>query len=1702
MDELDELELMLNNSPDSSKQQNEELENQMNHYDGLMQELEKQETYDADELFQSDTINNNDYLPDDFAHGFSEVEDTNDLQAELQPWSHKAGAFVGRTAGKAVIEFTKGLGYLGGIPGAVATGEIENMTNNFFIDLLDSADEQLKESLPVYVKNAVKEGNLGTKLMSMDFWANEGADGLGFLISSIGMGGVLSKLGQLAKLSNTVNLALTSGVQTIVEAAAETSGMSTQLDQYWEERRQPDGTYLDGNNNPISAEQVKQKKAEALHSTFIQNSILLAGPNLVMANNLFGKPNPIKNMLGISENSLSTIPKQTVTSLDEMIANLDKVNPWKEGLKGGGLEMLKVGSSEAFQELTQFAIEDYNSQLAKNLTNDDIISGLWNSYSKGISETDGQAAMALGFIFGAGASTIGSYKKYKADAKKQKGLSALLSTANDSYKTTLKSLYKVNEEGNYEIDNEKVADIIDSNIKDLTLDDRYKKARAMGEKDSARYALGHIVMRTLQPFLEQEEGMTMFDQLVEENSETYESDYADLGFKSVKEMKSYIESVAKTAQTEHQKFQEKGYHKFGINKKILYRGKENAQLIDEVYGRFLSSMNNLNQSLVFSRNRLLEEKTKVEQQLTEEQSKLIFPDLNPESETYEQDKTKALNDNKIISSLRSNLTQINQALNKINQDYEKLYDKDEHEKAFNQLYLSRHKMQEAAQEDLAEREQVEESVNNFYDNLKTKGYSLTADEGGNELPKGVVSLLDNQGNVYLVGKGKLNGKSDKYIIRNVNTNEVQEFTAQLMKDKFPTIDNILSKEQFKDWQKSRKVINKYEKAVKAINEFIGPVSGGRMEQIINQRKKIFEQQESLDFYNEYLKGLKQEAPSRIRSLEDITNEIAIVEEEISKLESSISELNERLELLEESLELIQDIELEYLEGISNFNPEAVDKPMTNMLNQLQEQFENDEISESIDLIENSIKLSNEILDDLYEQQSFLNDLLNDLYYTLTNNVHLNKLVSELSDEQIKMLEDALDVTSEEIRSMDVFDNSGKRIQALKILKANKGDLWHSYNLIKSELNTVVKDINRFNKAIDNLNKNKKIRKQYDQLSKDIVSLNAIFRNIKLQEKVENFTKHYGQGSLPTQSDLSHANDYKSKASPYSSTTSVYKFENGDVVLDDNDNKVKSNNWKQAVRWSKSMMDVDLNNIGDYHLEFVNNAGLEKLGITPLSQNEDDLYVILNKNGEAVIVDGEIAFTGIAFPSTYFDNNQNRINLSKNPDYLNAKVIQNKVDNGKLDKFEYVKDGVNYNTLQELESHLKNEMKNEYSDWRSGILSKLKSGNRLYTPITHVSKGHPIISTKKNKVKEVFGKIDKIIIPGSSTYRTNTTSFDVAPGMVHVQDEKGHVKRVLNRRIDSLPDSEQKKMLDTILKFIALSAFTENSVTEEFNWNNSKSRIKLLGNNKSPGILDYYINWGDSNKNWAINIGRNKKTGVLQVRITNGVNDASGKPVATFIDIDTLFDGKISPENIRKSDDPVLKPLTDFLKTKYLNVSRQSINKELKYGFWLPTDWKIVNKQPVIIGEKKKWKTYNDYVLDKIVYTNVEKYNKSIDEIPNFVNQYAVFDKDDISDNKLVTASVEPVVPKETLTSSRENNPDTNFNADVIAEAFEAARQTETTSVFGDDGTLDTAFANMIADKQEKKEDETHCASPKKKGNVAPPKAPPGIKINKFKGEIL
>jgi len=331
----------------------------------------------------------------------------------------------------------------------------DTFVNNSWIKAINNANEEINnELLPVYVKKAVSEGNLWDNISSIDFWATDGADGIGYIASMMVPGAVLKGLGagkylsQLRGLKGVVSAqkadVITATVaNTLFEAGAEAGNAMENF------QKDMDTKLANGEISPEQYEEMKLQKARLGRDIFLSNAVILAGPNALQANMLWGK--------GINK----TMSK-LVDGGDGALAKTVVEPKLYQKVLNRGKDVLKATASEGFlEEAGQMTVENMFTNSAKkgkltnNPFNDFNISELGDSYLDTISSTEGQKAMFLGAFLGGG---MQAYSGAKTDIADRKSTQSLLDAGNNAidafYKTMQKDVY--NEDG--KINSEKVLD--------------------------------------------------------------------------------------------------------------------------------------------------------------------------------------------------------------------------------------------------------------------------------------------------------------------------------------------------------------------------------------------------------------------------------------------------------------------------------------------------------------------------------------------------------------------------------------------------------------------------------------------------------------------------------------------------------------------------------------------------------------------------------------------------------------------------------------------------------------------------------------------------------------------------------------------------------------------------------------------------------------------------------------------------------------------------------------------------------------------------------------------------------------------------------------------------------------------------------------------------------------------------------------------
>lgn len=398
---------------------------------------------------------------------FEALAHVNETRAQKEPWIAKFSAGIGRVGSKTLTEIAKMPGVvIGGVVGAAgqivdaATGKdntdfMKVAFDNPWVRTLNEINETVNtEVLPVYVSKAVSEGSLWDNITSIDFWATEGADGLGYIVSMLVPGALINKFGlgsklfginKLAKMVDktddavkamgglnitpkSIDLLTGTIANTIFEAGAEAQGAMKGYEDSLKQQLQM------GDITQAEFDQKIGKASEIGRNVFFANAIILVGPNAVMSKMLWGKPR--NKSIGNLFNKAKKFAQEDAPT------KLRTVKLW-------GDDFAKAAGREAFwEEGLQSTTEQY---FTKNEDSGlgDFIGDLPNAYADMISETDGQKAILLGAAFGGGMQMYSGNKERKYEREsRNKLINAANTVLDDMFNVFSTDTYVTDEEGN------------------------------------------------------------------------------------------------------------------------------------------------------------------------------------------------------------------------------------------------------------------------------------------------------------------------------------------------------------------------------------------------------------------------------------------------------------------------------------------------------------------------------------------------------------------------------------------------------------------------------------------------------------------------------------------------------------------------------------------------------------------------------------------------------------------------------------------------------------------------------------------------------------------------------------------------------------------------------------------------------------------------------------------------------------------------------------------------------------------------------------------------------------------------------------------------------------------------------------------------------------------------------------------------------
>jgi len=385
----------------------------------------------------------------------------NEIKANRQSWGVKASTGIARAIVKAGAEVLKMPGVIGGAIAAPFAEEgqgWDTFVNNKWINTIDEYNEKINEDfLPVYVKKAIKDGDLMDNLTSIDFWATEGADGVGFIASMFVPGALMksfnigSKITEIASMSKKVsqfqkmlgitpaaidNFAITTA-NTIFESASEAGSAMKSFEQDLNRKLNSGEIGEEEYNNLL------KQKGELGRDMFLTNLAILAGPNMINT----------KLLYGVNKEAKQAAKYLTKDAEGKLIMNASKTLKGHLGDLGKGF-IKSLGREGFFEEGLQSTTENYfkkqasKGELTGNYLDNINLSDFGSEYLDMLSTVEGQKAIALGGILGSPLDFVHGIKQENRDRKETSKLLGILEHTNDAYlATTIKpDIWKRTEE--------------------------------------------------------------------------------------------------------------------------------------------------------------------------------------------------------------------------------------------------------------------------------------------------------------------------------------------------------------------------------------------------------------------------------------------------------------------------------------------------------------------------------------------------------------------------------------------------------------------------------------------------------------------------------------------------------------------------------------------------------------------------------------------------------------------------------------------------------------------------------------------------------------------------------------------------------------------------------------------------------------------------------------------------------------------------------------------------------------------------------------------------------------------------------------------------------------------------------------------------------------------------------------------------------
>lgn len=536
--------------------------------------------------------------------------------AQDQSVAERLAYLIPRVGVKVLSETAQLPGYIGGLIDWGLHGfdskEIGRMVDNQWITAVQDLEPEIKDKLPVFTPEAVQNGNLWDNITSSSFWANEGADGVGFLLAMLIPGRILksAKLGEglaalpklfkpgfqaSAKAAQAINTVAAASINTAYEAATEAG------DTYRQVVEEGGG---------------KEAAGKAAAGNFRANMGILFLPNLLEQIWLFEgfkgmrtavTPKALKGkskLLGRILDPATGVPLSTVAER----AGVDKVGEAAiKSLKG-------VVSEGFFEEGLQFASSKHFVDLAKQGKSEDAFGnfmGVLQTYVDNLSDVEMQKNILLGAVMGGGMAAIGASREVRGQERLIKGTTAAKRSSlgkfiglqdraaspglHELFKRnyvsrfrTLKDMAKVDSDGKpiiksdgtYDIDPQKMQEYLASNMQSEIYRSRMAEFARLGDEEAFEWVKDQLDFKYMMPYLQQEGGLEVLKNhvinfLAEKDAEHLEAEYG-IKPESVEEMKQTLLEKA----DRYQKIYDRIADTHNMNLRIKYNPEDKEKFID------------------------------------------------------------------------------------------------------------------------------------------------------------------------------------------------------------------------------------------------------------------------------------------------------------------------------------------------------------------------------------------------------------------------------------------------------------------------------------------------------------------------------------------------------------------------------------------------------------------------------------------------------------------------------------------------------------------------------------------------------------------------------------------------------------------------------------------------------------------------------------------------------------------------------------------------------------------------------------------------------------------------------------------------------------------------------------------------------------------------------------------------------------------